>query len=135
MASASEAPNAASSEAAEIFHQHGKLIGCHLDANNRAIADLVARTDLDYIEAFTPAPDTDMTLAEAFEAWPGKAIWINFPSSVHVQSAENIAETTRALLDAAKGHPKFLIGITEDVPEDRWQESFLTIMETIEGAG
>jgi hypothetical protein len=122
-------------EAAEIFHKHGKLIGCHLDANNRAIADLVAQTDLDYIEAFTPAPDTDMTLAEAFEAWPDKAIWINFPSSVHVQPAEGIAKTTRALLDAAKGHPRFLIGITEDVPEDRWQESFLTIMETIEAAG
>jgi len=27
---------------------------------------------LDYIEAFTPAPDTDMTLAAARKAWPDK---------------------------------------------------------------
>ncbi|MBN2309980.1 MAG: hypothetical protein JXR94_13480 [Candidatus Hydrogenedentes bacterium] len=119
-------------EAAGILHKKGKLIGCHLDANNRQIAPLVARSDLDYIEAFTPAPDTDMTLAEALAAWNGKCLWINFPSSVHVNPRAEIAATTRALLDAASGYPRFLVGITEDVPPDRWQESFLTIMETID---
>jgi len=119
-------------EAAEILHRKGKLIGCHLDANNKQIAHLVAQTELDYIEAFTPAPDTDMTLSEAIDAWPDKALWINFPSSVHLASAETIAETTRALLHAAANHPKFIIGITEDVPDHRWQESFLTIMRTID---
>ncbi|NOY74640.1 MAG: hypothetical protein GXP32_02475 [Kiritimatiellaeota bacterium] len=52
-------------EAAEIMRKHGKLIGTHLDDNNKLIAKAVAGTDLDYIEAFTPAPDTDMSLADA----------------------------------------------------------------------
>lgn len=119
-------------EAAEICHKRGKRIGCHLDANNRAIADLIARSELDYIEAFTPAPDTDMSLEDAFAAWPDKCVWINFPSSVHVASNERVAEMTRHLLETARNRPRFLIGITEDVPEDRWQESFLTIMRTID---
>ena len=53
-------------EAAEVMHKHGKLIGCHFDANcTRCSPRTSPGTDLDYIEAFTPAPDTDMTLAEA----------------------------------------------------------------------
>ena len=119
-------------EAGEILHRCGKLIGCHLDANNKRIAGLVAQSGLDYIEAFTPAPDTDMTLSEAFKAWPGQCLWINFPSSIHLASREKIAATTRELLDAARDRPGFIIGITEDVPEDRWQESFLTIMDAID---
>lgn len=119
-------------EAAEIVHARGKRIGCHLDANNRLIAESVRNSGLDYIEAFTPAPDTDMSLEDAVAAWPDQCIWINFPSSVHLASTERIAEMTRSLLEAARDHPRFLIGVTEDVPEDRWEESFLTIMRTIE---
>jgi len=119
-------------EAAEALHKTGKFVGSHHDGNCKVLAPQIARTDLDYIEAFTPAPDTDLSLAEAIAAWPGKAIWINFPSSVHLASEEKIAQTTRDLLEAAAGHPRFLIGITEDVPEDRWQGNFLTILRTID---
>ena len=72
-------------EAAEVLHKHGKLIGCHYDANCRLLAEAIGGTDLDYIEAFTPAPDTDMSLGEARQAWPDKVLWLNFPSSVHLQ--------------------------------------------------
>ena len=43
-----------------------------------ALPAAIAGTSLDYIEAFTPAPDTDMTLGAAREAWPGKVLWLNF---------------------------------------------------------
>jgi hypothetical protein len=119
-------------EAAAELHQTGKLIGTHLDDDCRLIADLVRQTELDYVEAFTPAPDTDMTLADALSAWPDKALWINFPSSVHLASRQEIARTTHELLDTARGHPRFLLGITEDMPEDRWQENLETIMAAIE---
>lgn len=120
-------------EAAEELHKTGKLVGTHLDDDCKLIAELVRESALDYIEAFTPAPDTDMTLAEALDAWPDKALWINFPSSVHLASHEEIARTTRELLETARGHPRFLMGVTEDMPEDRWQENLWTIMAAIEG--
>ena len=106
-------------------------MGSHFDGNCKLLADLIAQTDLDYIEAFTPAPDTDMTLDDAVSAWPDKCLWINFPSSLHLASKEKIAQTTRELLESASNHKRFLIGITEDVPADRWQENFKTISETI----
>jgi hypothetical protein len=122
-------------ECAEVLHQGGKLVGSHLDANNKLWAKEIANSKLDYIEAFTPAPDTDMTVAEARKIWKGKILWMNFPSSVHLKDADFIEEITKKILKEAVPGDKFLIGITEDVPEDRWQESFLVISKTIEKYG
>ncbi len=106
-------------ECCEVLQPAGKLVGCHFDANTRVIADAIAETSLDYIEAFTPAPDTDMTLAEARAAWPDKALWINYPSSVWLRSDEAMAEVTIDLLKQAAPGNGLLIGVTEDVPEGR----------------
>lgn len=119
-------------EAAEIMHRHGKLIGCHFDANCKLLAPAIAKTDLDYIEAFTPAPDTDMTLAEARAAWPGKVLWLNFPSSVHLRSNAEVKQVTMDLLDQAGTTEGLIMGITEDMPSHRWQESCLAIMDGLE---
>lgn len=122
-------------EAAEHLHPKGKLLGAHLDGNNRVWADVVARSPLDYIEAFTPAPDTDLSMAEARALWPDKVLWINFPSSVHNSPVETVEETTRRLLrDVAPGD-RFLVGITEDVPEHRWRENFLAISRVLTTEG
>lgn len=119
-------------EAAEIMHKHGKLIGCHFDGNSKLIARAIADTDLDYIEAFTPAPDTDMSLSEAREAWRDKVLWLNFPSSVHLRTGAEIEEATMELLDEAGTVDGLIMGITEDIPSDRWQESCVAIMNGLE---
>jgi hypothetical protein len=83
------------------------------------IADAIAETSLDYLEAFTPAPDTDMTLAQARQAWPDKALWINYPSSVWLRSDEEMEQVTVDLLKQAAPGNGLLIGVTEDVPDGR----------------
>jgi hypothetical protein len=117
-------------EASEVMHKYGKLLGCHLDGNNKIWADLVAKSGLDYIEAFSPYPDTDMTIEEAFSVWQDKVLWINFPSSVQVRSIEEIEKTTQHIIDSAKNY-RLIIGITEDIPEDRWQKNLLAISRVI----
>ena len=119
-------------EAAEIMHRHGKLIGCHFDANCGVLAGDIAGTDLDYIEAFTPAPDTDMTLAEARSAWPEKVLWLNFPSSLHLQPAAEIEAATIGMLDSLSSTHGIIMGITEDIPPDRWQQSCVAIMDGLD---
>ncbi|MBN1671596.1 MAG: hypothetical protein JXR37_11210 [Kiritimatiellae bacterium] len=122
-------------EAAEIFHQHGKFLGSHLDGNNRVWADLVAGSGLDYIEAFTPAPDCDMTLAEAMAAWPGKVLWINFTSSAHLRPVPGVEAETRKLLQEAAPADRLIVGITEDIPQERWQQNLLAISRVIRAEG
>ncbi len=119
-------------EAAEIMHRQGKLIGTHLDANCGLLADAVAGTLLDYIEAFTPAPDTDMTLGEARAAWPDKVLWLNFPSSLHLRSDPEVEQATVELLNQVGTVDGLIMGITEDIPPDRWQRSCTAIMDGLE---
>jgi hypothetical protein len=118
-------------ECAEFFRPKGKLLGSHLDGNNAPWASDVAKSGLDYVEAFTPTPDTDMTLEDALKAWPDKVLWINFPSSLHLASVEKIRQTTRELIECARGTNRLIIGITEDIPPDRWQQNLLAISEVI----
>ena len=122
-------------EVGRILHEGGKRLGCHLDANNRLWAEEIGGSQLDWIEAFTPAPDTDMTLADAREMWPGKTLFINFPSSIHLENAAVIAETTKQLLRESAPGDRFVVGITENVPENRWRESFSTILKTLNEYG
>jgi len=116
-------------EAAEVMHRHGKLIGSHLDANCGLLAEDIGATDLDYIEAFTPAPDTDMTLAEARAAWPDKVLWLNFPSSVHLKSDAEVEEATVRLLGELESIDGLIMGITEDIPPERGLDSCRAIMD------
>ena len=122
-------------EFAELMHSRGKLVGCHLDDKNGRLAPLIAETKLDIIEAFTPPPDCDLGVREALELWPDKILWLNFPSSVHLSAPDVVEETTRHILrDAAPGN-RIIMGITEDIPPDKWQESLRAIMRGIEHYG
>ncbi|MGC9318532.1 MAG: uroporphyrinogen decarboxylase family protein [Armatimonadota bacterium] len=122
-------------EFAEVMHAAGKLVGVHFDANTRLIADAIAETSLDYIEAFSPAPDTDMSVADARAAWPDKVLWINYPSSVFLRSDEEMEQVTIDLLRQAAPGNGFLIGITEDMPPDRWIPGCMTITRTVREHG
>jgi hypothetical protein len=119
-------------EAAEIMHKHGKLIGSHLDANCRLLSRAVAGTALDYIEAFTPAPDTDMTLKQARDVWPDKVLWLNFPSSVHLRPDSRVEQFTVEMLDELGTIDGLIVGITEDIPPERWQFSCTAIMDGLD---
>jgi len=116
---------------ADRLHEQGKKIGVHLDANNRLILDVVGNSKLDFVEAFTPQPDCNVSVAEARAAWPGKSLWINFPSSLHIQSAETIREATLEIVRQAGDRKGFLMGVTEDVPREHIQRSVTTILDTL----
>jgi hypothetical protein len=122
-------------EFAVLLHQRGKLAGCHLDARMAILVQAVGESSLDVIEAFTPTPTCDLSVAEARQAWPGKVLWINFPSSVHLESNERIrAELQRILSEAIPGD-RFLVGITEDIPETAWRRSLRILNEGLSRLG
>lgn len=117
-------------EAADVLHGKGKLIGSHLDADNTIIMELVAQTRLDYIEAYDPGMGP--SVREALAAWPGKALWINYPASWHLRSERGVYEGTVQMIREARSDNRFIIGITEDVPEDRWRGNYRAIMDAID---
>lgn len=122
-------------ELGDRLHEEGKLLGVHLDSNNAAWKDIIADSEIDVVEAFTPPPDCDLSVADACEAWPEKVLSLNFPSSVHLADAATIRDTTRDILSQAGSGARLIMGITEDIPEDRWEESLNAIADALnEGA-
>jgi hypothetical protein len=122
-------------EFADAVHSAGKMALCHMDAPMRSLAPALAQTRIDVIEAFTPAPCGDMTVREARQAWPDQVLWINFPSAMHLEEPDVVCNCTRQIIDEAAPGDRFLLGITEDIPEHRWRTSLNAIAHTIAAHG
>lgn len=103
-------------EACDILHAKGILAGAHLDGKNRVLARFIAGASLDYIESFTPPPDCDLSIAEARSVWPGKALYVNYPSSYHLQGPEAVCDKARDLLAEGAPGAGLVLGILEDIP-------------------
>lgn len=73
-----------------------------------------------------------MSMKEAREAWPDKVLWINFPSSVHLQPESAIEQVTVNLLEDVAPGDGFLLGITEDLPEGREDGNYRAILDGID---
>lgn len=116
-------------EFADVMHEAGKLASCHYDAKMSSLTNSVALSGTDIIEAFTPFPTGDLSVGQARQAWKDKILWINFPSSLHIEPAEIIEEELGKIIREAGSANRFLIGITEDVPENFRSTSFKIINE------
>jgi hypothetical protein len=120
---------------ASLLHKKGKLYGAHMDGNLKSLASLIAKTNLDMIEAFTPPPMGDLPLNEARRMWKDKIIWANFPSSVSWNTKEEISLYMRNLLREIAPGDKFILGITEDIPQKTWKKTLETIASVMDEYG
>jgi len=113
----------------------GKRLAVHMDGRLRRLLRAIGEAPFDIVEAFTPSPMGDVSVEEARQAWPGKALWLNFTSSVHLEAAEAIESHTRQLIHEAGTKRGFAIGITEDVPTEHCVRSLRSIAHAIQVAG
>jgi len=119
-------------EVCDLLHAHGKRAVAHLDGMLAALVAEIGQTRIDVIEAFTPVPDGDVSVAQARSAWPGKCLSLNFPSSVHLRRPEEVRAQTATILEQGGG-PGLVVGVTENIPAAAWQTSLCAIGEVIGG--
>jgi len=122
-------------EFASILHEGGKLLAAHFDGRMKVLAESLANTQIDIVEAFCPVPDGDLEMSDGRRIWSEKIIWINFPSPVHLRSEEEIDLCVQKILDEVAPGGRFLFGITEDIPEGVWQRSLPAISRTLQKYG
>ena len=120
-------------EFADILHKKDKILSVHFDDNTKLFAEAIAKSKIGCVEAFDA--NNDMSIAEARKHWPDKILWTNFPSADHLKSAEQVAERPRQILKEAAPLDKFLMGITENIPHDRWRETLPAIAKVIDDEG
>ena len=113
----------------------GKQLAVHMDGRLRRLIELIGEAQFNIVEALTPTPVGDVSVKDAREAWPDKALWLNFTSSVHLESSETIQAHTRQLIEEAGTKRGFAIGITEDVPSQHVVRSLRAINQAILAAG
>jgi EAL domain-containing protein (putative c-di-GMP-specific phosphodiesterase class I) len=77
----------------------------------------------------------DVTLKDALTTWKDKVMWINFTSNFHITSSEAIKEHTLDLLRQSYPGNRFLISITENVPDEHRKRSFEVIAQTLKEYG
>ena len=112
-----------------------KLLAVHMDGTLRPLSAEIGAAECHIIEAMTPPPMGDFSVREARAAWPGKALWLNFTSSMHLEPPEVIAEHTRSLLAEAGTTGGFAIGVTEDAPIAALEVSLGVIARVLEAHG
>jgi len=110
----------------------GKKLAVHMDGRLNSLKGEIALAQFDILEAMTPSPMGDVSVKEAREAWPDKALWINFTSSMHIASDEAIEAHTRELLQEARSKRGFAISITEDAPVEALERSLAVISRVLQ---
>ena len=73
-----------------------------------------------------------MSLAQARAAWPDKVLWLNYPSSLHLRPDAEVATAAFEMLESLDSPDGVIVGITEDMPEDRWRDSCRAIMDGLD---
>lgn len=70
-----------------ILHSQGKKAGSHTDGNVKPLLALIQESGLDVCESFSPAPLTECTFDDAWNAWrSGPLIWGGIPSPILEQA-------------------------------------------------
>jgi hypothetical protein len=110
-----------------IMKQAGKIPIAHYDGSNRPLMRGVAKTALPVIEAFTPPPMGNLTVAEAKAAWPDKVVWVNFPGNLFLETAETIRAYMLDLLEKGAPGGRLVIGCTEEFPLAEFDKTYQAI--------
>ncbi len=116
---------------ARILKGKGKKVISHMDGRLKTLRDLIAQTDLDAIEAFTPPPTGNLPIDEARRAWKGKALWLNFPEVIFLKPKKDIRRYALSLMREMGNGSGYIISITEDIHPDHYRKAMETLTSTV----
>jgi len=116
---------------ADMLDGRDARVFVHMDGDLKPLWPAIAASKVGGLDSFAPAPDNDTTVDQAVEMWPEKRLFINFPSSVHLRSPEEIREVTDKMLTAGGHTGRLEIQISENVPPDVWRTSMPVIAQAL----
>jgi hypothetical protein len=119
-------------ELANMLADRKALVFVHMDGDLKPLWGAIAESKVGGLDSFSPSPDNDTSVADAIRLWPDKRLFVNFPSSVHLRSYDEIRAEAESILEAG-GHTRRLeIQFSENVPYDVWRTSFQAIADAVE---
>jgi hypothetical protein len=119
---------------ADVMHPVRKRLVAHMDGHLAALVDLIATTPVDVIESFTPPPNGNLRLDEAWEAWADKVLWVNFPPALHLLDHEEMQERLLELVASVPQRRRLAFEISENIPDDLLAGNLLALAEALQEA-
>jgi len=122
-------------ELADMLAERGAPVFVHMDGDLKPLWSAIGESRVRGLESFAPAPDNDTTVAEAVAMWPEMCLLVNFPSSVHLLSNEEVRAEAESILAAAGHTGRLQMQVSENVPLDVWRKSLPVIADAVEAFG
>jgi hypothetical protein len=119
-------------ELSGMLSESGRHVFVHMDGDLKPLWKEIADSGIRGIDSFSPAPENDTSLEEALSLRPDMRIFMNFPSSVHLQSRELIKTKTRMILETGADTGRLQIQLSENVPFRVWKNSLSAIADAID---
>ena len=122
----------------ERLRQAGKFSFIHLDGTLKGLLKLVVETGFDVVEAVTPLPSGDISMAEAIEiAAGGSILWGGLPGIVFTPSysQEDFERHTIAMIELMKRQPNCVLGVADQVPPDGLLERVAAVARLCDAYG
>jgi hypothetical protein len=123
-----------------LYEDLAGMLGCrpvfvHMDGDLEPLWQAIGASAVRGIDSLSPPPDNDTSAGAAVSMWPEMRVWVNFPSSVHLQSPREIYDRAGEILTQAGRTGRLQIQISENVPPDAWRRSFPEIVRAIRDFG
>lgn len=112
----------------DILSAAGKRLLVHYDGKLQVIADDIANLAFD-LDSLTPAPEGDMSVAEARSAWPDKFLWLHPPLGWFHEPSPILTQHIRQMVRDA-GSNRYCLMISEEVPPS-WREQVQVVLDTL----
>ncbi|NIA21227.1 MAG: hypothetical protein GWP05_04490 [Anaerolineaceae bacterium] len=106
-----------------------KQVHVHYDGRLRAIAGDIERLAFAGIDSLTPAPEGDLTTAEARRCWPHKFLWLHPSLTWYALPGEELAGRVRNMAREA-GPDRYCLMISEEVPSD-WERTVPLVLDAL----
>ncbi len=117
----------------ERLHSAGKFVHAHWDGDCRALLPLARQTQLDGIEAITPAPQGDVTLEEVKAALGDEMFLIDGIPAIYFDrtfSEQVLIDCARRVIDLFA--PRLILGISDEISSTGDIERVRTVGRIVE---
>ena len=114
-----------------MFKPLGIRVFVHIDGDMKPLWPLIGKSGIGGIDSYSPSPANDTPIEEAVAMWPDMVLIANFPSPIHLSDEDTIYRTATHLLEEGLQNGRMWMGLTENVPPDRWRKSIPPIIRAI----
>lgn len=124
--------------AVQLYHEHGKLVMFHGDADLSGLEELILEVGYDIAECLVTHPMVEITLERFLAVWGDRiVIWGGIPSIILCEpfTDEQFEQYMRQLFRTIAPGRAFILGVADMlVPATRW-ERFLRVGEMVHAWG